>query len=65
VKPELSSVNKLLARNGSDRILTEYKCGCTWVGRRDEKPDYCEKHGGDVLNNIAVVDKSWKTGWAH
>jgi hypothetical protein len=26
-------------------ILADYRCGCTWIGKRSECINYCGKHG--------------------
>ena len=35
-------------------ILADYRCGCTWVGKRRECIEYCAKHGEDRLQIIKL-----------
>jgi hypothetical protein len=45
-------------------IIADYRCGCTWVGKRSECIEYCAKHGEprrQVMRINGVPEKD--TGW--
>lgn len=46
-------------------IIADYKCGCTWVGKRSECLEYCGKHGDDRQKPMMPRPKGSKlaTGW--
>ena len=45
-------------------ILTDYRCGCTWVGKRSKCVEYCGKHGEPrrLIRRIPTCPKNAQ-GW--
>jgi hypothetical protein len=47
-------------------IMADYRCGCIWVGLRDECIEYCAKHGEKRWQIIKVGregDRDIELGW--
>ncbi len=47
-------------------VLAEYKCGCTWVGDKEECIEYCQYHGEDRrrIINLRKKEDNMQTGWS-
>jgi hypothetical protein len=46
-------------------ILADYRCGCTWVGKRSECIEYCGKHGEErrLIHRISSCPEN-EQGWS-